>query len=929
MKHTFPASPFNLGFLCALLFITGLFGAQEARAQGCTFAPKTDRNTYALPALPSLPAAGGKFCDPVFGTEIMRVTDQNTDSGKSFGTFYSTWPTFNKNSTKLLVRKGTDNNAVVYDFVPATFTRGAKHDIPNLPGGGILNSQGAVWSSSSPDLLYGVSNFGLKLWEVNLATNPYTFTLIYDFSSTSGINSTIHHLWQMSMSDDNDVFAFTVRDNALDPKGFLVFKRSSNSVIRNEMPATGNHADFNEVKIDKTGRYLGIPLNGNNSQGKSFYVRDLQTGTEAALADFDTFTGLYEASSPQHSDLGTANILAWDRWKNRMLHRNLNSLLVPIIALEQDGDWTQGKHVSLLETKPGQKEEWGLLSFFDESGTPTNGLFHNEVFQVETNGSQRVRRLFHHRSIFNDYWAIPFANISRDGQFVAFTSNWGDTLVNQSGGDRQDLFIARITAAPSLPLAIRLNAGDSAYYPATGEIWQNDKYLLDSFRGTTSSTSDPNQPIANTTEDVLYRSERYGTLLKYAIPVPNGSYTVRLHFAEYYWGLGGRPGTGSRVFNVKVETAQVLTNFDIYAEAGALTALIKESQTTVNDSVLNIDLTAVTDNAKISAIEVLAPSDTGFWTNVVGATANGNDLTKTGAAGWNAGATSVQSLTGDGYVEFSTGETTTNKMAGLNSNHVGQNYTEIDYTIGLSPTSNVRIYENSTPITNPATSTVFFGTYVAGDVFRVAVESGVVKYYQNGTLLYTSTVSPSYPLVLDTSLNTTGATITDAQVVAGAIDVIWTNLVGTTASGNDLTKPTTGTAGWNAGATSTQSLTGDGYVEFSTGETTTNKMAGLNSNHVGQNYTEIDYTIGLSPTSNVRIYENSTPITNPATSTVFFGTYVAGDVFRVAVESGVVKYYQNGTLLYTSTVSPASPLVLDTSLYTPGATITNARIAGN
>jgi len=37
------------------------------------------------------------------------------------------------------------------------------------------------------------------------------------------------------------------------------------------------------------------------------------------------------------------------------------------------------------------------------------------------------------------------------------------------------------------------------------------------------------------------------------------------------------------------------------------------------------------------------------------------------------------------------------------------------------------------------------GTWVGGDRFRVAIEGGVVKYRKNGTLLYTSTVTPVYP----------------------------------------------------------------------------------------------------------------------------------------------------------------------------------------
>ena len=65
------------------------------------------------------------------------------------------------------------------------------------------------------------------------------------------------------------------------------------------------------------------------------------------------------------------------------------------------------------------------------------GPFRNEIFQVSTDGSQRVRRLAHHHSVYRDYWDTPRANISRDGRFVAFTSNWGSTT-------RRDVFLIKV-----------------------------------------------------------------------------------------------------------------------------------------------------------------------------------------------------------------------------------------------------------------------------------------------------------------------------------------------------------------------------------------------------------------------------------------------------------------------------------------------------
>ncbi|HLL74667.1 MAG TPA: hypothetical protein VK421_05335, partial [Pyrinomonadaceae bacterium] len=68
-----------------------------------------------------------------------------------------------------------------------------------------------------------------------------------------------------------------------------------------------------------------------------------------------------------------------------------------------------------------------------------------EVVQVATDGSGRVRRLLHHHSSFSSYYDSPRANVSRDGRFVAFTSNWG------GAGGRHDMFVARIDPAPEPP----------------------------------------------------------------------------------------------------------------------------------------------------------------------------------------------------------------------------------------------------------------------------------------------------------------------------------------------------------------------------------------------------------------------------------------------------------------------------------------------
>ena len=143
--------------------------------------------------------------------------------------------------------------------------------------------------------------------------------------------------------------------------------------------------------------------------------------------------------------------------------------------------------------------------------------------------------------------------------------------------------------------------------------------------------------------------------------------------------------------------------------------------------------------------------------NVVGATASGNNLTKTAVTGWgNAGAASVQVLHGDGYVEFTAQETAAWRMAGLSNGDTNQNLNDIDFGIVLGGDGAYYIYESGTQRGSS------YGNYSAGDVFRVAVTNGVVTYSRNRTVFYTSAVAPTFPLGVDTALYDTSATIKNA-----------------------------------------------------------------------------------------------------------------------------------------------------------------------
>jgi hypothetical protein len=310
------------------------------------------------------------------------------------------------------------------------------------------------------------------------------------------------------------------------------------------------------------------------------------------------------------------------------------------------------------------------------------------------------------------------------------------------------------------------------------------------------------------------------------------------------------------------------------------------------------------------------------WTAAAGVIVSGNTLTKNWATGWgNAGAASTKTLaSGDGYVEFTARETNTYRLLGLSNGDFDKNWDDIDFALYPLADGTLRIYEGGLFLGT-------FGTYAAGDKLRIAVGGGVVRYYRNGILLYTSTSVPTYPLLVDSSLYTPGATLADV-VISGAWatsntdPVAWTSVDGAVATANSLTK--TAAVGWgNAGAVSSKRLTvGDGFVEHTVRETNTYRMLGLSHASVSDNWDEIGYALYPMADATLRIYEKGVLRGS-------FGGYGVGDKLRIAVVGGGVRYYRNGTLLYSSTVAPAYPLIVDTALHTTGSTLSNVVVSRN
>jgi hypothetical protein len=164
------------------------------------------------------------------------------------------------------------------------------------------------------------------------------------------------------------------------------------------------------------------------------------------------------------------------------------------------------------------------------------------------------------------------------------------------------LAIAILAAPMSTPTADtvvagvwRINAGAGSASDAAGRPWDGDR----DFRGTGGIQHATGTDIRETTDDVLYQTNRWG-MSGYDIPVGvAGRYVVRLMFAETVFS-----DPGVRVFDVLAEGQTVVSRLDLVAAVGYATAHDEVREVEVRDGVLNLEFRAIADDPMISALEV-------------------------------------------------------------------------------------------------------------------------------------------------------------------------------------------------------------------------------------------------------------------------------------------------------------------------------------
>jgi endonuclease/exonuclease/phosphatase family metal-dependent hydrolase len=330
------------------------------------------------------------------------------------------------------------------------------------------------------------------------------------------------------------------------------------------------------------------------------------------------------------------------------------------------------------------------------------------------------------------------------------TAAGGTRLANPDAGLPK---VATASAAPAsyFELTFTAEAG-RAYHlwirsKAQNDSWTNDSIYVQ-FSGSVTAAGAAKYRIG-TTSALMYSLEEDSGMGESGWGWQDNGYGLNVLGEDlYFTGTSQTVRVQSREDGISIDQIVLSpVQFVTYAPGGAK-----------NDTTILAD---TTETVPPPAAPAPPATNAVVWTALVKASATGGTLRKIAGCGDcpDAGGASQQQFT-SGSVSF-TVSAGHRLVVGLARNASAGTGYAMDYAFNFSGTSSWDIREGGSYRTE--------GPFAATDVFKIAIEGTAVKYYRNGTLVYTSQIPVSGALSVDATLVTVGATVqasTDAAAPA-------------------------------------------------------------------------------------------------------------------------------------------------------------------
>jgi len=361
-----------------------------------------------------------------------------------------------------------------------------------------------------------------------------------------------------------------------------------------------------------------------------------------------------------------------------------------------------------LEFEASQSNRYRMIGLSSKN-QDSNYTSIEYAISLNSNGQYYVYENGSHRGNFGYYSTGDIFKIERDSQFIKYKRN-GSLFYTGSIPTSKGLMV------------------DAAIYSIDGEVY-NAKLFLTS--GVPGAVYNLNPSIGNTE-----------IILSWSPPATNGD-ALTGYLVQY----------GTVVSGAFASSQAVAAS----ASTTTITGL-------VNDTEYQFRIYATNSNgdAPVSNAVTASPDDYYdiLWdpASLVNVTATGNTITKNGVNGWDAGAASFTSFSGDGGVEFKADAINKYRMCGLSSVNRDENYNTIEYAISLNTNSNFYVYENGQGRGS-------FGVYSTDDIFTVERVGGAIRYKRNGSVFFVSSLSTDKGLMADAAIYTDEGTISEGKLV--------------------------------------------------------------------------------------------------------------------------------------------------------------------
>lgn len=412
----------------------------------------TDSRIVSYPATPPDPGqAGSIIIDPFCGNRLLRVTDENTKDGAGFTTPSSTLVNpWNADQSVLWVKQ-RNGGLWFYDFDGDDFQA-----TPRYFQGGMAVG---FFSRQDPDLLW---TFGDKLTfdAYNVETKARSVVVdCYDYPELGIPDSPRWYLNGLSVSWDDQRLAAMLGPGQDNSEVIVVWDERLGLAWLNT--ATGEFGgwgtsgvipEFEPFVIHYVGltpgggtAYIGPSTAGGAPQRTVLWVPGTAMLTIYCPGEGMPFWGHPAQGFQMHFGLENGGPFAYAFCP--LWNPSLSERLIKQTIEYPDGFWV-GHHMSY---QPDHADRNPVMLTTTNEAAPLSALAPgaDEIMALSATGTGEWWRLAHHYATGKGgFYTSPRGNVSGDGRYYCFTSDWCATLGGAVPEQRSDVFVLETTREP-------------------------------------------------------------------------------------------------------------------------------------------------------------------------------------------------------------------------------------------------------------------------------------------------------------------------------------------------------------------------------------------------------------------------------------------------------------------------------------------------